>query len=424
MKSNMYATTEARENRLAANKSLIFAGIFLVFFIMDYLGIFYVDKNLFTLETWIVVISTIAIQLLGKVPAIAEKEFAKFVIVFLVFVMTLSSLTILYFHAILLLCFPMLIALNYHSAKVTGITFILSIICGALWPILGILLKTWDVSYFVFILDVIVPNLVEGTPLKDYQIVKEVGLKDIGLFISIPQVGFVLVFGTIIMISNYISRKSYDEQIRELSDSRDKILAGISDIVENRDFNTGGHIKRTSEVVKLLVEELSQEYTAAGMTHEEYAEYIIRTAPMHDLGKISIPDAILGKPAKLTDAEFEYIKIHPQKGYDIINSVLLGLKDERLMKVAENIALYHHEKYDGSGYPKGLKGEEIPLEARIMAIADVYDALVSYRCYKKPFNSEQAYNIIKESMGSHFDPNLWGCFDRAYTKIVDFYSIS
>lgn len=424
MKNNMYATTEERENRLAANKALIFAGIFFVFFIMNLLGLFYVPQKLFMIVSVIVFGAVIGIQFLGKHPKMADKVYSKFIIVFLVFVMTLSIMTVLNFHAILLLCFPMLIALNYHSEKVSIITFILSVICGALWPVLGALLNTWDVSYFVFILDVISPHLVEGTPLKDYQILKVVGLKDIWLFISIPQVGFALLFGSIILISNYISRKSYDEQIRELRDSRDKILLGMSDIVENRDFNTGGHIRRTSEVVRLLVEELPSNITSPGMTHSEYSEYVIKTAPMHDLGKIAIPDAILGKPGKLTNEEFEYIKIHPQKSYDIINSMLLGLKDERLMKVAENIALYHHEKFDGNGYPKGLKGEEIPLEARIMAIADVYDALVSYRCYKKPFSSEQAYNIIKESMGTHFDPMLWDCFDKAFTKIKDFYTIA
>ena len=157
---------------------------------------------------------------------------------------------------------------------------------------------------------------------------------------------------------------------------------------------------------------------------EPYRECIIKAAPLHDLGKIAIPDNILNKPGRLTEEEFEYIKIHPQKGYDIVDTIFSGLDDKRLLEVSENIALYHHEKYDGSGYPKGLKGEEIPLEARIMAIADVYDALVSKRVYKKPMPHEEAYKVIKDSMGTHFDPSLEACFDKAFPEICRYYSDS
>ena len=133
--------------------------------------------------------------------------------------------------------------------------------------------------------------------------------------------------------------------------------------------------------------------------------------------------ANLGSPYdRLTKEEFEYIKIHPQKGCDIVNTILSGLDDDSLLKVAENIALYHHEKYDGSGYPKGLKGEEIPFEAKIMAIADVYDALVSKRCYKQPMTHEKACKVIKDSMGTHFDPLLEDCFDKASSEIHRYYT--
>lgn len=192
------------------------------------------------------------------------------------------------------------------------------------------------------------------------------------------------------------------------------MLAGMASVVENRDNNTGGHIKRTSEVVKILTEYLPLD--------ESFRDDIIKAAPLHDLGKIAISDNILNKPGRLTDAEYEFIKIHPQKGYEIVRTILSGLDDERLLRVAENIALYHHEKYDGRGYPHGMKGDAIPLEARIMAIADVYDALVSERCYKKPMSHEEACVIIRDSMGTHFDPMLEECFDKSSDAIARYYA--
>ena len=192
------------------------------------------------------------------------------------------------------------------------------------------------------------------------------------------------------------------------------MLAGMASVVENRDNNTGGHIKRTSEVVKILTGYLPLD--------ESFRDDIIKAAPLHDLGKIAISDNILNKPGRLTDAEFEFIKIHPQKGFEIVRTILSGLEDERLLKVAENIALYHHEKYDGRGYPHGLKGDDIPLEARIMAIADVYDALVSKRCYKEKMSFEQAYNIIEEGMGKHFDERLNKYFISSRATLESYYS--
>lgn len=412
---------EQKENRLAANKSLVFGVLAIIVFLIDMFGIFYVPKEQIGLAFAIWVVLIAAIQVIARIPSIAQKEYCKFIIVSLVFLITLTGMTILNFHAIPLLCFPMVIALNYHSSKVSHLTFILTIICAFLWPILGVIFKIWDVSYFLLLIDAIDSTLVKGTVLEKYILVGDVDWKDIFLFISLPQMGFATVFGVIIRISNHLSRKEYDARIKELDDSRDKILAGMADIVENRDLSTGDHIRRTSEVVKMLVASLPIDENGKKMMDDEYAYYVVKTAPLHDLGKIAVPDAILNKHGRLTAGEFEYIKLHPKKSVDIIDSIFTGLKDDKLTKVAKNIAYYHHEKYDGTGYPEGVKGDIIPLEARIMAIADVYDALVSERVYKDPISHEQAYWIIKDSLGSHFDPKLWPAFDKAYPQIVAYY---
>ena len=138
----------------------------------------------------------------------------------------------------------------------------------------------------------------------------------------------------------------------------------------------------------------------------EFYQNVIKAAPMHDLGKIAVDDRILRKPGKFTDEEFEEMKKHSAKGAEIVGDILEGVEDDEFVQIAKNIAQYHHEKWDGSGYPSGISGIGIPLEARIMALADVFDALVSKRCYKEPMSFEAAAKVMLESMGSHFDPNL------------------
>ena len=155
---------------------------------------------------------------------------------------------------------------------------------------------------------------------------------------------------------------------------------------------------------------------------EDFCRNIIKAAPMHDLGKIAVDDAILRKPGRFTDEEFAIMKTHAAEGARIVHEILKGTDDEQFKILAENVAHYHHERWDGSGYPEGLSGEDIPLEARIMAIADVYDALVSKRVYKDRMSFEQADRIIMEGMGKHFDKRLEPCYVAARPRLEEYYS--
>ncbi len=139
---------------------------------------------------------------------------------------------------------------------------------------------------------------------------------------------------------------------------------------------------------------------------DDFINLITTAAPLHDIGKITIPDCILLKPARLTVDEFEIIKTHTTEGGKMIHQVLGDSSDKDYVSIAYDVAMFHHEKWDGSGYPMGLKGEGIPVSARIMAICDVYDALIMERCYKKPFSKDEALKIIKDGAGTHFDPIL------------------
>ena len=187
------------------------------------------------------------------------------------------------------------------------------------------------------------------------------------------------------------------------------VIESMATVVEERDENTGGHISRTEGYVNALIGQMKKTERYSDLTGEYYNN-ILLAAPMHDIGKIKVPDVILNKPARLTDEEFEIMKRHAEFGADIIQKTMRDVEENEYFDIACNIAKYHHERFDGTGYPCGLKGEDIPLEARIMALADVYDALVSERVYKKAFSKETARKIIEEGKGTQFDPELTALF--------------
>lgn len=198
---------------------------------------------------------------------------------------------------------------------------------------------------------------------------------------------------------------------RELEEIQDTTLVALGALAESRDLETGNHIKRTQRYVKLLAEYLQNNPRFEKFLTPRMINILFKTASLHDIGKVGVSDHILLKPGKLTKEEFEQMKLHTTYGRDaLIAAEGLSSAPQAFLLVAEEIIYSHHEKWDGSGYPVGLKGEEIPISARLMALADVYDALISERIYKPAFSHSKAVEIISEGKGTHFDSDVADAF--------------
>lgn len=210
------------------------------------------------------------------------------------------------------------------------------------------------------------------------------------------------------------------EQTQRMLRMQEDVIEGMATLIESRDGNTGRHVISTKKYVDLIVQYMFEHHIHPEEVDEEYIVRITNAAPLHDVGKIMISDTVLNKPGRFTPEEFEIMKGHSRFGSQIVEDILGDNADERLVQISSDVAHFHHEKWDGSGYPKGLKGEEIPLCARIMAVADVFDALVSRRVYKEAMASEQAFEVLEEEAGSHFDPQIVEVFLKLRQEVEDY----
>jgi len=210
--------------------------------------------------------------------------------------------------------------------------------------------------------------------------------------------------------NNAILEETVQKRTKELVLTRDITIHALIGLLEVRDIESCNHTKRTQWMIKALCEHLSNKEAYCNVLSDTYIQELFETAPLHDIGKVGIPDSILLKPGKLTYEEFEIMKQHTTYGINALQYEVVEDNVPSFVKTAIECIAGHHEKYDGSGYPKGLKGEEIPLPGRLMAIVDVYDALISKRVYKSAFTHEEALLLIKEGKGKHFDPSLVDAF--------------
>lgn len=210
------------------------------------------------------------------------------------------------------------------------------------------------------------------------------------------------IIGTYLNMENplYVRLKAHNQEM----------VMGFATLVENRDGSTGGHIRRTTEYARMLANELRMGSCYANELTRDYIKNLIMAAPMHDVGKIAIPDAILQKPGRLTAEEYDIMKTHSEKGGNIIKGTFGSVGDDEYGRMAYEVARYHHEKWNGRGYPEGKCKDEIPLCARIMAVADVFDAVSAKRCYRDALPLDECFDIIEKGVGEDFDPVIANTF--------------
>lgn len=220
-----------------------------------------------------------------------------------------------------------------------------------------------------------------------------------------------------IIIEFDAEQKQHKEDVTRI---QSKTIEGMAELVESRDGDTGTHIKNTAKYVEMIARYMATKDKYKDIMSEDYIALLKRFAPLHDVGKIMVSDTILLKPGKLTDEEFEKMKVHASEGGQIIDKILSGIENEEKVRVAKDRATYHHEKWNGTGYPYGKSGEDIPLCARIMAVADVFDALVAKRCYKEPMSIDEAYDIIVKDSGKHFDPDIVDAFVSIRPQVEEY----
>lgn len=233
---------------------------------------------------------------------------------------------------------------------------------------------------------------------------------------------FIMTATVIVLVMVQNKQAYYHDRVRDMQFN---IIVMMAEIVENRDKNTGGHIKRTAKYVEIIAKRLQKDGLFSDIINDNYIKNLAVAAPLHDIGKIHVSDVVLNKPGRLTDEEFVQMKTHAAEGKTLLTHAKSHLGDFQYLDMAIEVAGYHHEWWDGSakGYPEGLKGEDIPLSARIMAVADVFDALTSRRVYKDPMPVEKAFGIIRQEEGTHFDPVITQAFFKASDEIMEWLEI-
>lgn len=223
-----------------------------------------------------------------------------------------------------------------------------------------------------------------------------------------PQALITALCITMIILGAYINQEN--PAVAELTHYHNEMVMGFATLVENKDGSTGGHIKRSTMYVRLLAEELRRRGYYKQILTKDYLKNLCMAAPMHDIGKISVPDVILQKPGRLSEEEFAVMKKHTENGGKIVQETFGNLGNEQYAEMAYQVARFHHEKWNGKGYPEGLSEKEIPLCARIMAVADVFDAVSEKRCYREAMPLEKCFEIIQEGRGKEFEPVLVDVF--------------
>ena len=431
--TSLYVTAERNANAFNLKCLAVLCFLAVVTEVLNEIGIFNVPLYImrpvslfsFALLVTPILIYIISDRILKKKDSVLQRPSFKFIIIIFSFLgMALLNVT-LSFHAVVLLPVLPLIAAQYRENK---IVFICTIIATVLMVPIGV--------YGAFFFGAMDRNLMKGliadaesaTFENRLAIATPERMMDLFIHYVIPRIFGVV---SVVMLTSGIIKRNgrmleeqavlsdeLQDDIERINQMQSHVIDSLANLIETRDEGTGEHVARTKEYVKMLACEMKKDEKYKDILTDEYIEMIYGAAPLHDIGKIAVSDNILLKPGKLTDEEFNEMKKHTLKGGNMVSTTFAALNDIKFLKVAEEIAVSHHEKWDGTGYPQGLSGENIPLSARIMAVADVFDALTSVRVYKRAIAPEKALDIMMAESGAHFDPSIMKVVESIRDKLI------
>lgn len=385
---------EAEANKTVANVLLATFCIFTVIVILNLCRVFIIDQAVMLTAYGISALLLLSPLVLNRVvdPSNPRLKFVYIVLTNLFLFVIESTLS---FHVVVVYAYPIAIASLYFSRRVTMFGLVLTTVISMAGQVSG---------YFM-----------SCVPDQNFLV-----LKRLILFSILPRTLCLCSFGYLIYFISVRMTKLLDRQINDTARIKElnrDMVHGFANLVESRDESTGGHVKRTSRYVEMLARELKKRGLYKDIVNAEYIDNLSSAAPMHDIGKMSIPDYILQKPGKLTDEEFAIMKTHAENGGKIIKQTFSHIGDDNYRQMVYEVARYHHEKWNGKGYPEGRSKQEIPLAARIMAVADVFDAISQKRCYRDAIPLDECFGIIEKGSGIDFEPQLVEVFLSIKDKI-------
>lgn len=410
MNETVIEYSEANSNKFTINSILVTALILYVTWILNLLNVFIVDSKIYL----IVGLGTTIISILSIILYFAfdlNKGYVKYIFLFLCTALYAFITSCLTYHTIISLVFPIIFSAQYRSKKVVWYTYTLTIFSIIFSVFFGYYFGLCDANMLVFTstkTSVFIDNF------SINNVVKNPNWYINFLYYAFPKALTILcVVPMVFHLNNVIDKRTsklIETQNRNLNlsnkilQNQKNTIVSLASIIESRDKITGNHIKNTAEYVEFIVKKMIEREDYKDELTHEYGILVVESAPLHDIGKIHIPDSILCKEGKLTEEEYNEMKKHPKYGCDLLHNFGNTIKANNFINIAQEICLFHHERWDGNGYPAGLKEHAIPLSARIMAVADVLDALLSKRHYKEAYSFQKALAILKEEKGKQFDP--------------------
>ncbi len=424
----LYDRTDAVSNKYNLRTLLLITVIFVFVWILNLLGIFINDTAFFWKIGICIAVILTATFTYFKIAGYDKPEGKYVVLIALILAINVAYVFLTY-HITLALLFPLISAALYRSKKVLWITYALNVVALFIATPLSYNLGLCDANAVLTTTSTVEDFI---SKLPGLEPLVETPILNLELFYAVPRclimVGVVPLLAHITVVIDEQTKQLIESQARNLELSKQqqatqqKIIASLSAVIESRDQVTGAHIHNTASYVAFLTTKLQDNGAFADTLTPKYADLSVRAAPLHDVGKIKVMDAILCKPGRLTAEEYEQMKLHTVYGKNIMSDIIGDIEDDDYLETATEMALGHHERYDGTGYPNGIKGEDIPLCARIMAVADVLDALLSKRQYKEPFSLEKAKEIMSVEYGKQFDPVVLSALLDNWDEFVTIYN--